>query len=199
MADAQALPAPPPSLEDVKNRRKPLKGPVKIKDNLSPLDKLAVFITERVGTMGFFLIIFGWTFVWLAWNFLLPKSLRFDPPMGFVFYLFISNVIQILLMPLIMVGQNIQGRAADRRAESDLEVNVKAEKEIEVILQHLEYQNQILLSIVKKVDTTLAEAMQRREQQHAELLAAINRGAPKTAAAAAKAPARKAPAKPRAK
>jgi uncharacterized membrane protein len=135
---------------------------------LSTLDKVACFITDHVGTMGFFLIIFCWTVFWLGWNLLMPQSMRFDPGMSFVFYLFISNVIQILLMPLIMVGQNVQGRASDRRAENDLEINIKAEKEIETILEHLEYQNNILLDIVKKVDTTLADAIARR---HAETVA----------------------------
>jgi uncharacterized membrane protein len=79
--------------------------------------------------------------------------------MAFVFYLFISNVIQILLMPLIMVGQNIQGMHSERRAQSDLEVNVKAEKEIEVILQHLEYQNALLLALMKKMDVNLSQAL----------------------------------------
>jgi uncharacterized membrane protein len=40
-------------------------------------------------------------------------------------------VIQIMLMPLIMVGQNLQGRHSELRAENDFEVNVKAEMEIE--------------------------------------------------------------------
>ncbi len=79
--------------------------------------------------------------------------------MGFVFWLFISNVIQILIMPLIMVGQNVLSRHAERRAENDLEVNVKAEEEIEVILHHLEYQNSILLALVKKMDVTLEVAL----------------------------------------
>jgi len=122
------------------------------KQKLKPMDRLAVWITQHVGTMGFFLIIFTWTALWLGWNFLVPKSLRFDPPMGFVFWLFISNVIQILLMPLIMVGQNVQGANADARAEHDLEVNVKAEEEIEVILQHLEYQNSILIKMMEKLN-----------------------------------------------
>lgn len=105
-------------------------------ENLSKLDRFAVWITQRVGTMGFFLVILVWTLLWLGWNFLAPDRLKFDPPMGFIFWLFISNVIQILLMPLIMVGQNIQGRHAEARAEHDLEVNIKAEKEIEIILNH---------------------------------------------------------------
>jgi uncharacterized membrane protein len=55
-------------------------------------------------------------------------------------------------MPLIMVGQNIQGSHAELRAEHDLEVNVKAEKEIEIILTHLEYQNAVLVQMMNKLD-----------------------------------------------
>jgi len=132
-------------------QRKPLRDVnQEAKDRLSLLDRLAVWITARVGTMGFFLLIFSWSAVWLAWNFLAPKRLQFDPPMAFVFWLFISNLIQILLMPLIMVGQNIQGRHAELRADSDLEINVKAESEIEVILAHLEYQNELLIELAKR-------------------------------------------------
>lgn len=84
-------------------------------------------------------------------NLLAPKSLQFDPPSAFVFWLFISNLIQIMLMPLIMVGQNLQGRHSELRAENDLEINIKAEKEIEVVLEHLEYQNAMLLEMVAKL------------------------------------------------
>jgi len=101
--------------------------------------------------MGFFLTIFGWTAIWLSWNLLAPAAWQFDPPMAFVFWLFISNVIQILLMPLIMVGQNLQSRHGEARAENDLEVNVRAEREIEAILRHLEYQNTLLIAMVQKL------------------------------------------------
>ena len=122
-----------------------------------------MWITDRVGTIGFFLIIFFWTVLWLGWNLLAPKNLQFDPPMGFVLWLFISNLIQILLMPLIMVGQNIQGRHAEARAQSDLEVNVKAEKEIEMILQHLEYQNSILVAMLEKQGINLDEVLHKKK------------------------------------
>jgi uncharacterized membrane protein len=87
--------------------------------------------------------------LWLGWNTLAPKSLRFDPFPAFVLWLFISNMIQIFLMPLIMIGQNLQGRHAERRAESDFNVNVRAEKEIEVILLHLANQNELILKFLK--------------------------------------------------
>lgn len=142
----------PQSLTELKKRRKSLRNLNKeFAEKRTKLDKLALFITEKVGTIGFFLIIFVWTLLWLGWNLLAPQSLQFDPPMGFVLWLFISNLIQILLMPLIMVGQNIQGRHSEARAENDLEINMKAEQEIEVVLHHLEYQNEILIAMMKKL------------------------------------------------
>jgi uncharacterized membrane protein len=150
----------PISLAEVKRHRKPLRNIHRqVREELSPMNKLAVWVTARVGTMGFFFIIFFWSAFWLAWNFLAPERLQFDPPMAFVFWLFISNLIQILLMPLIMVGQNIQGIHSEARAERDLEVNVRAEREIEVILQHLEYQNQILMAMVQKLGVDLKQSL----------------------------------------
>jgi uncharacterized membrane protein len=102
--------------------------------------------------MGFFLIILFWTLLWLGWNTLAPKDLRYDPFPAFVLWLFISNMIQIFLMPLIMIGQNLQGRHAEKRAESDFEVNVRAEKEIEVILMHLDHQNELILKILENIE-----------------------------------------------
>ena len=122
------------------------------KKSLTRLEKFAVLITDKIGSMGFFIIICVWTFVWLGWNTLGPKESRFDPFPAFVLWLFLSNVLQIFLMPLIMIGQNLQGRHAEKRAESDFEVNVKAEKEIETILLHLERQNDLMLKILNKLE-----------------------------------------------
>ena len=155
-------PSAPLSLAEFKAKRAPLRNPHREHvQKLSTTAKLAVWITQHVGTMGFFGIIFVWTALWLGWNFLAPKALRFDPPMGFVFWLFISNVIQILLMPLIMVGQNVQGAQADARAEHDLQINVKAEREIELILEHLEYQNNILIEMMGKLKDETEEVLDK--------------------------------------
>ena len=102
--------------------------------------------------MGFFFIIFLWTVCWLSWNSLAPKESRFDPYPAFVLWLFISNMIQIFLMPLIMIGQNLESKHSEIRAEADFEVNTKAELEIETILMHLENQNKIILEILHKLE-----------------------------------------------
>ncbi len=87
--------------------------------SLTPLEQFAVWITDHIGSMGFFIIIVAWTFIWLGWNTLGPETLKFDPFPAFVLWLFLSNVLQIFLMPLIMIGQNLQGRHSEIRAESD--------------------------------------------------------------------------------
>jgi uncharacterized membrane protein len=143
----------PSTLQELKKLRKPLRNiNTEHKRSLTPLEKLAVWITDRVGTMGFFLIILFWTLFWLGWNTVGPSNLRFDPLPAFALWLFISNMIQIFLMPLIMVGQNLQGRHAEIRAEADFEVNTKAEREIEAILMHLENQNELILKILDHLE-----------------------------------------------
>jgi len=143
----------PKTIAELRKLLKPIKSiyarPPK---QLSRMDKLACWITDNVGSMGFFMLIFGWTAIWLGWNTLAPKEVRFDPYPAFVLWLFLSNLIQILLMPLIMIGQNQQADRADTRAEADFEVNTKAELEIETILLHLENQNTLILKILEHLD-----------------------------------------------
>lgn len=168
----------PPTIADIKKAcPPPINVNEKHEQGLSAMDKLAIFITEHVGTMGFFFIILVWTIFWLGWNFLAPPHLRFDPPMGFVFWLFISNMIQIFLMPLIMIGQNLQSRHAEIRAENDYLINCKAEREVEAILHHLEYQNEILITMLEALGPTAKEAIEQLKSHH------INppEGAPETA------------------
>lgn len=59
-------------------------------------------------------------------------------------------------MPLILVGQNLQGRHAELRAEADFEVNKKAETEIETILNHLEEQDKMILKILQRLEGSKA-------------------------------------------
>jgi uncharacterized membrane protein len=143
-------------LAEIRKNRTPIRRVnIEHKESLSPLERVALWITNRVGTMGFFLLIFGWTVLWLSWNALGPESGRFDPYPAFVLWLFLSNMIQIFLMPLIMVGQNLQSRHAEARAEADFEINTKAEREIEVVLQHLEHQNELILEILERLETAI--------------------------------------------
>ena len=51
-----------PKLHELKKLRKPVRSVnIEHRKKLSRLERLAIWITDRVGTMGFFLVIFAWT------------------------------------------------------------------------------------------------------------------------------------------
>jgi CRP-like cAMP-binding protein len=153
---------------------------------LSKLDRLAIAITDKVGSVGFFLIIAVWTVTWTSYNILasMVPALHlypFDPFPAFVAYLLISNVIQILLMPLIMVGQNLQGRHAETRAQLDFEINQKAEKEVVATLQHLERNTELLLQLMHHLDCRVSDEELRAiaaEKELSRTVAAVAAGQP---------------------
>jgi uncharacterized membrane protein len=136
-----------------------------VMDSFTTMERVALFITQRVGSFGFFLIIAAWSAVWLVWNTLAPKNVRFDPAPAFVMWLFISNLLQICLMPLIMVGQNLLNRHAEMRSEEDFRINLKAEQEAQAILLHLEQQSaqierqgELILEILQRLEKSAARA-----------------------------------------
>ena len=143
----------PPTLAELRGYRKPVRHPHNtVRMAFSPLERFAVRITRGVGTIGFFFILLFWTLGWLGWNLYGPIESRFDPAPAFVIWLFASNIIQLILLPLIMVGQNLEGKFAEQRAQADFEINQKAEHEVEIIIAHLENQNELLLELIRKVE-----------------------------------------------
>jgi len=144
----------PPTLAELREARKPLVKATRreVKVSFTALERFAIFVTRSVGSMGFFFILTAWTIGWLLWNLYGPIGSRFDPAPAFVIWLFASNVVQLILLPLVMVGQNLEGKFADKRAQVDFEINQKAEREIEVIIAHLENQNELILELMRKVD-----------------------------------------------
>ena len=114
------------------------------RESLTQSQRFAAWITGKIGTMNFFYFIFLWTSSWLLWNTHAPKHLRFDPAPDFLMWLFISNMIQIFLMPLIMIGQNLQGKHAEMLANNDFEVNKKAELEIIELKSKIEYLTELV-------------------------------------------------------
>jgi len=131
-------------LEELKKLKKPVNANVKHKENLTILDKIAIHITSLVGTM------------WCAIAFTLLALISLPDAIKGGKVTIISWVaqtfLQLVLLSVIMVGQNLQNKHSEARAESDFDVNVKAELEIETILQHLENQNEAILEIQKKLE-----------------------------------------------
>jgi uncharacterized membrane protein len=73
--------------------------------------RLAAWITNRAGTMAAFYAAFVFQIGWI----IAGEVGGFDP-YPYAFLLFLSSLIQLLLMFIIMVGQQVIGRTADKRA-----------------------------------------------------------------------------------
>ena len=83
-------------------------------DRASLNDRVAVFLTRVIGTMPMFYALIVWYGLWIGVNlFLGPRA--FDKPWSFPTLLFASNFLQLIWLPAISVGQNVLGRAGERR------------------------------------------------------------------------------------
>jgi uncharacterized membrane protein len=98
--------------------------------------RLAVFITNKFGSMWTFYILAIWMFVWIILS-VAGFSLFKKDPYPFTFLLFLSNLVQLFAMPIIAVGQQILGRASDKQAEQtyrDAEAILKLQDEIRLLV-----------------------------------------------------------------
>jgi len=76
--------------------------------------RIAAWITRRVGSMWAFYVAAAIQLVWIG---LAQLHLQQFDRYPFAFLLFLSSLVQLVLMLVIMVGQEVLGRAADRRSE----------------------------------------------------------------------------------
>jgi uncharacterized membrane protein len=142
--------------EYLSNRHKPQNVNEKHRASLGFQDKLALLITSAIGTMYAVYVFALFMAGWMLWQTYVSNK-PFDP-FPFAFLLFLGNIIQLLLMPLIMVGQNLQGRHSEIRAEEEYKTTTSSYRDIEKILLHLDSQDQQILrqsklleDLVKKI------------------------------------------------
>jgi uncharacterized membrane protein len=142
-----------PSWATVRAKTPPIRNVNEMHEqSLNVLDRIALSITSAVGSMYCAFI-----FALLALV-ALPSALE-GGPLTIVQWIS-QTFLQLVLLSVIMVGQNLQGRHSEFRAENDYQVNMKAEMEVETILTHLEQQNDIMLEILRRI-----EALEQREVQ----------------------------------
>ncbi len=137
------------------------------KEHMTGTKKFANWVTQKVGTMGFFYLIIIWAAFWMGWNAFMPDELVFDSHPDYFIFVFIATLLTLLLMPLIMVGQNLQEVKANARSEADFELNKIEEKEIDAILRHLELQNELILKILARLEGEVKEGIEIEKKDFA--------------------------------
>jgi hypothetical protein len=101
-------------------------------------------ITLVVGTMWM-----AYIFTVLA-LFALPDAIKQGT--YFIIVWLSSSFLQLVLLPIIIVGQNIQARAADKRSEDTYKDAEAVLKESEEIQKHLLAQDQAISSILERLE-----------------------------------------------
>ncbi len=115
----------------------PLNANLEMKKFKKVEDKAADKITSFAGTMRFVYIHSVWFGTWVLINLgILGAGLEFDKfPFGLL--TLIVSLEAIFLSTFVMISQNRQSKSAEVRAELDYQTDVKAEKEIDIIMQTL--------------------------------------------------------------
>jgi uncharacterized membrane protein len=111
--------------------------------------RLGAAITRGVGTMWAFYIAAAFMAGWM----LLSEAhvISFDP-YPFPFLLFLGNIVQLLLMFVILVGQQVLSRASDKRAVQTYQDAEAILHECLELQRHLTAQDQALDSLITRME-----------------------------------------------
>jgi len=108
---------------------------------------LAIALTTNVGSM------------WTAYAFALLALVGLLGIVGVLsasVVLFIAwlsqTFIQLVLLPVIMVGQNVLNRKSELQAEEEFQTTQHSFHDIEEIMKHLDKQDEIILAILQKLE-----------------------------------------------
>jgi uncharacterized membrane protein len=124
--------------------------PARVRDQYVGFNgRVAAALTEAVGTMWAFYAAAVFQFGWIGLA--LAGVIRFDP-FPFAFLLFISSLLQLILMFVIMVGQDVLGRAGDQRSEQTFRDAEAILHECRQLQHHLTAQDAVMVKIAEFID-----------------------------------------------
>jgi uncharacterized membrane protein len=124
--------------------RKSIK-PARVADQHVGLNgRIAAFLTRAVGTMWAFYVAAIFQFGWMALA--LIGIFTFDP-YPFAFLLFISSLLQLIFMFVIMVGQDVLGKAGDKRAQQTFLDAEAVLQQCQQLQHHLQLQDEVIVEL----------------------------------------------------
>jgi uncharacterized membrane protein len=113
---------------------------------------IAVGLTKRVGTMWT-----AYSFAVLAVVGLFAILGLLSPIVALLVAWLSQTFIQLVLLPIIMVGQNVLGHHAELLAEEQYNTTKKTYADIESIMKHLDDQDALILEIVQRLDARMRD------------------------------------------
>ena len=108
-------------------------------------ERIGLAVTKRVGTMWAAYVFFGLSLVSL------PAALSSGNEIVIVAWI-AQTFLQLVLLPIIIVGQNIQAKASDERAIATYEDAGAILEEAKQIQQHLQAQDATIAELTAKLE-----------------------------------------------
>ena len=121
--------------------------------------RIADRVAAVVGSWPFIIVQSGLLALWMVVNVYLAVAEHFQPgflkawdPYPFILLNLVLSFQAAYTGPVVMMSQNRQNEKDRMMAESDFEVNRKAEEEIEVIMKHLAHQDRLILDAIARLE-----------------------------------------------
>jgi uncharacterized membrane protein len=121
--------------------------------------RIADRVAALVGSWPFIIVQSTLLFGWLAANVWLaamvathPGFLKAWDPYPFILLNLLLSFQAAYTGPVVMMSQNRQSEKDRLAAQSDYEVNQKAELEIEIIMKHLAHQDRLILDATRRIE-----------------------------------------------
>ena len=121
-------------------RPKPVNINVARQQKLGPLDSFGAFITREVGTMTAAILFTLLTLISL------PAALHSHETITIVAWI-AQTFLQLVLLPIIIVGQNIQGKHTETMADEEFKTTQTTYKDLEHLIMINKQQLDLLVSL----------------------------------------------------
>ena len=115
-------------------------------ERLSLNDRIAVFISRNVGSM---LCAYLFAAIGAA---SLVGAITGNTLLALTFGALSSYFLQLVLLPIILVGQNVQARHSELVAEEQYKTTLKTYHELEQLAAHLEAQDMVIARLAREIE-----------------------------------------------
>ncbi len=113
-------------------------------------DRIASDFARLVGSWVFVLAQLGLMLLWVLLNVI--GAIRHWDPYPFLFLNLVFSLEAAIWVSVVLMALNSLADRDRLRAQSEYELNVKAEEELKALMNHLMHQDEILLQIVNRLD-----------------------------------------------
>ena len=128
-------------------------------EDLTLGQRVADRVALLVGSWPFIIVQSGIFVIWVAINVYLvvseirqPGLLKAWDPYPFILLNLVLSFQAAYTGPVVMMSQNRQTEKDRLMAQHDYEINLKSEEELEVVMDHLEHQDRLILDAIARLE-----------------------------------------------